>query len=229
MNDALKYSSQVATVIKAVAIVTIVAVAGIIPMMDNGPEIEFEEFDIKPYDTYVFYYVKVADYSEDMDLTITIHNYFTSRTNEFDGDYASGEFMELKPNMEYKVTIKDGSRTVAEKTIRTLKDVPPTIYISDIITDTESNNNIFSFYVNDIQGIDMSVPHTFNAVLDYVDPTGSYGPYSHSSTFTGLGEVTINVSAHEYNPGYGYLTIDCDGEIVLLDEFYLGEVRIVQG
>ena len=234
MNDALKYSAQVATVIKAVAIVTVVVVAGIVPIMDNGPDIVFDIFDLKATDTYVFYYVVVQDYDEEMDLSITLQNYFTTRTAQFEGDYASGEFFDLKPNMEYKVLIKNGSRTVAERTIRTLSEEPepeimPSVSISNIKYDTTDNNE-FTFNVDQIIGIDMSAPHTFNVTLKYVDPQDSgYGPYEFTGSFENVGEVVVPVSSKEYGSGNGYLTIDCDGSIILMNEEYIGEVKIMQG
>ena len=161
MNEALKYSTQVATVIKAVAAITVAAVIIGVPLFEAGAGVEFEYFDLKPHDTYIDYYVEVADYNEDMDLSLTIHNFFISETVPFEGNYVSGTMKGLQPNMQYKATVTNGGVTVAEKSFWTLAEPEPeptpaaALSIKGVHLEGTERNKLF---------IDM----------DYNDPTGVY-------------------------------------------------------
>ncbi len=145
MNEALQYSSQVAAVIKAVAVVSVVAVVAIVPILDVGMGVDFEYFELKSEDTMIHYYVMVADYNEDMDLTITIHNYFFSKTMSFEGDYASGTVTGLQPHMEYTATIKDGNRTIGERTIwtKTSSEMEEKLAITGVHLEGTDRNKLF--------------------------------------------------------------------------------------
>ena len=121
MNEALKYSTQVATVIKAVAAVTVAAVVVIAPILDEGSNIQIEFLDISSDSTYIYYSIEIMDYSEDMDLYVSVHNDFVNRSKPIDSSLAEGYETKLQPNMEYKVSVMQGSKTIAEKTVWTKK------------------------------------------------------------------------------------------------------------
>lgn len=182
MNEALKYSSQVATVVKAVTVITVAAVVVGVPLLDIGTTMEFEWFDLKAEDTLVHYYVEVADYNEDMNLTITVHNYFFSRTMEFDGSYASGTVTGLQPNMQYKATIKNGSTTVGEKSFWTTNSSGPDptgdFTITDHHFDEKTQDYVFTMKVNDQR-------------TDWKDFHASLSPQGNGSAWTA---VTIDIT-----------------------------------
>ena len=121
MNEALKYSTQVATVIKAVAAVTVAAVVVIAPILDEGSNIQIEFLDISSDSTYIYYSIEIMDYSEDMGLYVSVHNDFVNRSKPIDSSLAEGYETKLQPNMEYKVSVMQGSKTIAEKTVWTKK------------------------------------------------------------------------------------------------------------
>ncbi len=132
MNEALKYSTQVATVIKAVAVVTAAAVVVGVPLLDLGSNISLEFLDYGADDSYVYYKIEIQDFNEDMNLTVSVHNDFINRSKPIESSIADGFESGLQPNMEYKITVYEGSRTVAEKTVWTKKaptQTEPRIYL----------------------------------------------------------------------------------------------------
>ena len=153
MNEALKYSSQVATVIKAVAVVTVAAVVIVMPITEAGSSIQLEFFDVSAQDTYIDYYVEVKDFNEEMDLTVTLHNDFVSRSHRIESGHITQHEDGLQPNMEYKVTVKEGSKIVEEKVVWTSAAPQASILIlGKPIFDRDASTVTVNFEYNDPTG-----------------------------------------------------------------------------
>ena len=111
--------------ISSVAVTTvgavIVAATIILPLIVGVPSaIVFEEISVT--DTTVFYSIYFEDYEEDMELTVSLHNFFTERTHTV--EYSSISVMEkgLTPGMEYKITVYGNMGTILEeRTVKTTK------------------------------------------------------------------------------------------------------------
>ena len=153
MNEALKYSTQVATVIKAVAVITVAAVVVVMPIIEAGSGIELEFFDVSAQDTYIDYFVEVKDYKEEMDLTVTLHNDFVSRSHRIESGSISQHEEGLEPGMEYKVTVREGSKLVDERTVWTTSAPQASILIlGKPIFDRDTSTVTVNFEYNDPTG-----------------------------------------------------------------------------
>ena len=180
MNEALQYSSQVAAVIKAVAVVSVVAVVAIIPILDEGSDIQLEFLKYGSEDTYIYYYIEVMDYDEDMDLTVSVHNDFVNRTKAIESGFVDGYEDGLQPNMEYKITVKSGWRTIAEKTVWTKKEASkPDFQMHFCQYSAVDESFHFLFDVNNDEY------HDFSVTLEYSDKViGSADPVEPMATQT---------------------------------------------
>ena len=117
-------SSTVATVSSvavAAAGAIVVAATLILPLFVGVPSaIIFE--DISVTDTSVYYTIFFEDYEEDMELTVSLHNNFTNRTHTVESHSISILEENLKPGMEYKITVYGSmSAVLEERTVKTDK------------------------------------------------------------------------------------------------------------
>ncbi len=117
-------SSTVATVSSvavAAAGAVVIAATLILPLVMGVPSaIIFE--DISVTDTTVYYTIYFEDYEEDMELTVSLHNNFTNRTHTVESHSISILEENLKPGMEYKITVYGSmSAVLDERTVKTDK------------------------------------------------------------------------------------------------------------
>ena len=127
-------SSTVASV-SSVAVATVgtvvIAATLILPLIIGVPSaIIFDEISVT--DTTVYYSIYFEDYEEDMDLTVCLHNNFTNRSHTVESESISVFEENLKPNMQYKITVYGSLGTVLEeKTVTTEKSrISPELNVS---------------------------------------------------------------------------------------------------
>lgn len=115
-------AATITTVATAAVGATIIAVAFILPLVVGVPSaIIFDEISVT--DTTVYYSIYFEDYEEGMDLTVTLHNNFTNRSHTVESESISVLEENLKPGMDYKITVYGSMGAVLdEKTVRTDKD-----------------------------------------------------------------------------------------------------------
>ncbi len=108
-------SSAAITTVGAV----VVAATIILPLIIGVPSaIIFDEISVT--DSTVYYSIYFEDYEEDMDLTVSLHNNFTDRSHTVESHYISVLEENLKPGMDYKLTVYGSMGTVLdERTVRT--------------------------------------------------------------------------------------------------------------
>ena len=187
MDEALKYSSQVATVIKAVAAITVVAVVVLAPIIDEGSSIQLEFVKYGADETYVYYAIEIMDYTEDMDVTVTVHNDFISQTKVADSSFVEDYVSGLQPNMQYKITAKEGSKTIAEKTVWTTKQSSSPVFLMDYCTYVAADEQFhLMFHVNNEDW------YGFNATVQYGDKSVGYAVFDDTE---GAKTVPVDVSA----------------------------------
>ena len=118
-------ATSTAATVSSVAITTagvaIIAATLILPLVVGVPSaIVFE--DIHATDTSIYYSIYFEDYEEDMELTVSLHNNFTNRTHTVESSSISVLEENLKPGMEYKITVYGSmSAILEEKTVKTSK------------------------------------------------------------------------------------------------------------
>lgn len=119
------------------AAVVIIAAAVIVPMIAETPSnIIFES--IVASDSSVYYQIYFEDYDESMDLTVELHNGFTSRTYKVTSERIEVIERGLKPNMGYTISVMGPmSVTLSEYKVKTLKTpIEPTITMNSVWFDT---------------------------------------------------------------------------------------------
>ena len=120
-------TSTVATV-SSVAITTVgaavIAATLILPLVIGVPSaIIFDEVSVT--DTTVYYSIYFEDYEEDMELTVSLHNNFTDRSHTVESESISVLEENLKPGMDYKITVYGSMGTVLDEiTVTTSEDSP---------------------------------------------------------------------------------------------------------
>ena len=118
-------TASVAATISSVAVAAagavVIAATLILPLFVGVPSaIIFE--DISVTDTSVYYTIFFEDYEEDMELTVCLHNNFTNRTHTVESHSISILEENLKPGMEYKITVYGSmSAVLEERTVKTDK------------------------------------------------------------------------------------------------------------
>ena len=124
-------ATTLTTVATATAGVAIITVAFILPLIVGVPSaIIFDE--ISATDTTVYYSIYFEDYEEDMELTVSLHNNFTNRTHTVDSHSISVLEENLKPGMNYKLTVYGSMGVVLdERSITTKKtSYEPTLIVN---------------------------------------------------------------------------------------------------
>ena len=117
--------SSTAASLSSVAIATVgtvvIAATLVLPLIIGVPSaIIFDEISVT--DTTIYYSIYFEDYEEDMELTVCLHNNFTNRTHTVESESISVLEENLKPNMQYKLTVYGSLGTVLEdKTVTTEK------------------------------------------------------------------------------------------------------------
>ncbi|MBQ3736978.1 MAG: hypothetical protein II855_08640 [Candidatus Methanomethylophilaceae archaeon] len=115
-----------ASAVVAGAGAVLIAVTLIIPMVLGVPSaIIFE--DIVATDSSIYYSIYFEDYEEGMELYVSLHNNFTDRTHTVESESFSFVERDLKPNMEYTLTVYGSmSAVLKEQVIKTKPstDVP---------------------------------------------------------------------------------------------------------
>ena len=167
-------SSTVAS-ISSVAVATagavMVAATLILPLVIGVPTaIIFE--DISVTDTTIYYSIYFEDYEEGMDLTVSLHNNFTDRSHAVESHIISVLEEDLRPGMDYKLTVYGSMGVVLdERTVTTEETSPeptppePTftveaaefstsdalIHVSATLDDPESRYSDFSVVFYDVK------------------------------------------------------------------------------
>ncbi len=128
-----------ASAVVAGAGAVLIAVTLIIPMVLGVPSaIIFE--DIVATDSTIYYSIYFEDYEEGMELYVSLHNNFTDRTHTVESESFSFVERDLKPNMEYTLTVYGSmSAVLKEQVIKTKPstDVPTlTVNYCDYLPET---------------------------------------------------------------------------------------------
>jgi len=119
-------TSSAAAAISSAAVATagaaLIAATIILPLVIGVPSaIIFDEISVT--DTTVYYTIYFEDYEEDMDLTVSLHNIFTDRSHAVEGHSISVLEENLKPGMEYQLTVYGSMGTVLdERTVKTSEE-----------------------------------------------------------------------------------------------------------
>ena len=162
-------SSTIATVSSvavAAAGAVVIAATLILPLVMGVPSaIIFE--DISVTDTTVYYTIYFEDYEEDMELTVSLHNNFTNRTHTVESHSISILEENLKPGMEYKITVYGSmSAVLDERTVKTDKN--PSANVDVIAAEFSRDDGMIhaSAILNDPKGIMSSYRAVFYDTTD---------------------------------------------------------------
>lgn len=113
-----------ASAVVAGAGAVLIAVTLIIPMVLGVPSaIIFE--DIVATDSTIYYSIYFEDYEEGMELYVSLHNNFTDRTHTVESESFSFVERDLKPNMEYTLTVYGSMSAVLKEQV--IKTKPSTV------------------------------------------------------------------------------------------------------
>lgn len=156
-------ASSAAATVSSVAITTVgaavIAATLILPLVIGVPSaIIFDEISVT--DTTVYYSIYFEDYEEDMELYVSLHNNFTDRSHKVESHSISVLEENLKPGMDYKLTVYGSLGTVLDE--RT------------VTTDKEPTNPTFNVDAAEFSMSDGLIH--LSATLD--DPRGSYSDFS---------------------------------------------------
>ena len=101
----------------------LIAVTLVLPLVVGVPSaIIFD--DIVVTDSSVYYSIYFEDYEEGMELYVSLHNNFTNRMHTVDSESISVVERDLKPNMEYTITVYGSmSSILEERTVKTMKSI----------------------------------------------------------------------------------------------------------
>ena len=101
----------------------LIAVTLVLPMVIGVPSaIIFD--DIVVTDSSVYYSIYFEDYEEGMELYVSLHNNFTNRMHTVESESISIVERDLKPNMEYTITVYGSmSSILEERTVKTMKSI----------------------------------------------------------------------------------------------------------
>lgn len=162
-------SSTVATVSSvavAAAGAVVIAATLILPLVMGVPSaIIFE--DISVTDTSVYYTIFFEDYEEDMELTVSLHNNFTNRTHTVESHSISILEENLKPGMEYKITVYGSmSAVLGERTVTTDKNPSAKVDVSAAEFSKDDGMIHASATLNDPKGIMSSYRAVFYDTTD---------------------------------------------------------------
>lgn len=108
-------TATISSVAVTAAAAVIIAATVIIPLLEAPQNISFSEIIVT--DSSVYYSIYIEDYEEGMDLTVSLHNNFTNRQHTVDSNYVEFTERNLKPNMEYKLTLYGSMATVLKETV----------------------------------------------------------------------------------------------------------------
>ena len=126
-NEVKKKVNKVVNIIKSFAAIVSTFVVGIFSFDNIQPTDNEKFFYVQAYEEYIYYEVSFEEYSDD--LTVTLHNDFTNREEKLSDSSSWGVFKGLKPNMTYTLTLKQGSKVIAKRTVVTKnewgKDIQP--------------------------------------------------------------------------------------------------------
>ncbi|MBO6083830.1 MAG: hypothetical protein J6O90_01935, partial [Candidatus Methanomethylophilaceae archaeon] len=150
----------------------VIAVTLVLPMIIGVPSaILFE--DIVVTDSSVYYSIYFEDYEEDMELYVSLHNNFTNRTHTVDSEFISVVERDLKPDMEYTITVYGSmSAVLEERTVKTLKSISePALTVNYL--DYMPDKGMFSLS-STLSG-DTDDWNDYRAVLYGQDPHGTSG------------------------------------------------------
>lgn len=124
-NRAKTISKHISTVLtSAVALVAVVCIIEPYYSSDSTT-VDFAETIVT--DTSVSYHIVLENWSG-KEYEVVLYNDFTSRTEAITEDNHIGEQDNLKPNMSYHLAVVNGTKTLAEISIKTMKteDMPVT-------------------------------------------------------------------------------------------------------
>ena len=195
----------------ATAGAAIIAVTMILPMIIGVPSaIVFE--DISVTDTTVYYTIFFEDYEEDMELTVSLHNNFTNRTHTVESHSISVLEENLKPNMQYKITVYGSMGVVLdERTVTTEKTSEPRPELDVTVAEFNTSDGLIhlSATLDDPEG----VCSDFRAVF-YDETDGKHVPVRTVDIPDFDNEITMDVGLAADTFVDGTFSVECtvDGE-----------------
>ena len=108
----LSAMAKTATVVLATLTAASIGMSGVVDIL---PPQEKAYIEIYAEEDYVSYYVELEGYKDGQVYTVTIHNDFTNRKQEFSDSGIQGYEEGLKPNMYYTFSVKNGNKLIAQK------------------------------------------------------------------------------------------------------------------
>ena len=92
----------------------LIAVTLVLPLVVGVPSaILFE--DVIVTDSSIYYSIYFEDYEEGMELYVCLHNNFTNRMHTVDSEYFSYVERDLKPNVDYTITVYGAMSSILEE------------------------------------------------------------------------------------------------------------------
>ena len=109
-------ASKTASVLIATFTAASIGVSGVTSIL---PPQEKASIEIFAEEDYVSYFVEIEGYKDGQVYTVTIHNDFTNRKQEFVDGAIEGFEEGLKPHMYYIFSVKKGNKLIAQKSFVT--------------------------------------------------------------------------------------------------------------
>ena len=160
-------------------------------------------------DTTVRYTVELEDYDPELEYSVSLSNRFTERTQTFQSDTFSYKEENLRPDMEYTLTLTAEGEVLATGTVTTERQAEPHfLLVSYECTCPEDDLFHFEVDIENADGIWTDVTATLT------DMMGN----SSSVPITGSGQYAIHVISAGLNGDLAVLQITCmeDGEETIL-------------
>ena len=183
---------------------------------DPLADVSAEFVGIEVTDTTVRYSVEVENYDPEYECVVSLTNRFTDRSQTFQSESFSGVEENLKPDMEYTLTLTIDGEVMATSTVTTEREVETYFYlVSAECTCPEDDLFHFEVDIRDGDGAWTSITATLSDL---------YGNTS-EVTISGSGQYAIEVRSAGLIGDTGVLRITCieDGEERLLhnEEFMI--------
>ena len=222
--------AQAATMVSTAAVVAVVALAvvpgvaifepifgpvfdpifgGLDDSDDPLADVSGEFVGIEVTDTTVRYTVEVENYDPEYECVVTLTNRFTDRSQTFQSESFSGLEENLKPDMEYTLTLTVDGEVMATSTVTTEREVETYFYlVSAECTCPEDDLFHFEVDIRDGDGTWSGITATLSDL---------YGNTSEVS-ISGPGQYAMEVRSAGLIGDTGVLRITCieDGEERLL-------------
>lgn len=160
-------------------------------------------------DTTVRYTVELEDYDPDLGYSVSLTNRYTERTQTFQSDTFSYKEENLKPDMEYTLTLTADGEVLATETVTTERQTEPHfLLVSYECTCPEDDLFHFEVDIENADGIWTDVTATLTDLQGI----------SSSVSIAGSGQYAIHVISAGLTGDLAVLQITCmeDGEETIL-------------